>query len=402
MFLLSLLVLLTGNDQIQTPAGYDVKLYQKAYSLCQSAIIIDGHVDTPSILDENRKLDIADGISTNDFDFKRGKAGGLDAPFMSIYIDGEFQLNPGASKAHAEQLISMMDSVISANPDQFAHAFSPEDIRRNAEKGLISLPYGMENGAGLEDNLANTAYFFSKGIRYITLSHGKRNRICDSSYDPDKGWNVISPFGRQVIAEMNKTGIIVDISHVSDSAFYQAIRFSSTPPVATHSSCRHFTPGFERNVSDDMLKALAAKGGVLMINFGSYFLTEAGNQYGEKRAAALELWMKENGISSRDDQRYRTEREKWTKANPYPFATIRDVVNHIDHAVEIAGIDHVGIGSDFDGVGDSLPPGLKSTADYPKLVYFLLKRGYSEENIKKILGENFLRVWQQVQKTAQN
>lgn len=402
MLLISLLVLLSGNDQIKTPAGYDAKLYQQAYALCQSAIIIDGHVDTPSILDEDRSIDIADGTSKGEFDFKRGKAGGLDAPFMSIYLDAEYQLKPGASRAHAERLISMMDSVIGANPDQFSHAFSTDDIRNNAEKGLISLPYGMENGSGIESDLSNVGYFFNKGIRYITLTHGKRNKIGDSSYDKDKSWNGISPFGKQVIAEMNKTGIIVDIAHVSDSAFYQAIRFSSTPPVATHSSCRHFTPGFERNVSDDMLKALAAKGGVLMINFGSYFLTESGNQYGERRADALDLWMKENGITSRDDERYRTERERWTKANPYPFASIQDVVNHIDRAVQVGGIDHVGIGSDYDGVGDSLPAGLKSTADYPKLVYFLLKKGYSEENIKKILGENFLRVWKQVEKMAQN
>jgi len=386
------------------PAGFpaaDSSLISKARTLCQTAILIDGHVDTPSLLDEKPGTDIGGGTSPGEFDFNRARSGGLDAPFMSIYIDGDYQATPGASQKRAEGLISLMDSVIEANPGRFAHAYSPDDIRKNAGKGLISLPYGMENGAGLEQDLSLVSGFYRKGIRYITLSHGKRNRICDSSYDEDKGWNGLSPFGREVIREMNRVGILVDISHVSDSAFFQTIRLSSAPPIASHSSCRKFTPGFERNVSDEMLRALAAKGGIIMINFGSYFLTEAGNRYGDNRAAALKTFMSAEGIKDQNDPRVKKERSRWMKENPYPFATVQDVADHIDHAVKIAGIDHVGIGSDFDGVGDSLPVGLRSVNEYPVLVAELLKRRYSEKDIRKILGENFLRVWEETLKTAQ-
>ena len=254
----------------------------------------------------------------------------------------------------------------------------------------------MENGSGIEDDLSNVKYFYDRGIRYITLTHGKKNLICDSSYDPEKGWNGISPFGKKVIEEMNRFGIMVDISHVSDSAFYQALRITKAPPICSHSSCRVFTPGFERSVSDDMLKELAKKGGVIQINFGSAFLTEAANKYSTKRKAYVDKFKTENNITSADDARIKEATSKFNLENPYPFATVSTVADHIDHVVKVVGIDFVGIGSDFDGVGDSLPIGLKSVADMPNLVYELLKRGYSEKDIEKILSGNVLRVWQQV------
>lgn len=380
----------------QTPEGEvkDQELYERAVEIARSTIILDGHIDVPYRLLEEME-DISKATEDGDFDYPRAREGGLDAPFMSIYIPARFQETPGASKAHAEKLIAMMDSIIAANPDKFAHAGTPEDVRENFDKGLISMPYGMENGSGLEDDLANVEYFYNKGIRYITLTHAKMNRICDSSYDPNKGWNGLSPFGEKVVAEMNRAGIMVDISHVSDSAFYQVLRKTEVPPICSHSSCRHFTPGWERNVSDGMLRALAEKGGVIQINFGSAFLTREANRYSDGFWEHREQFMADHGITDDDHPRVREEMRRYREANPYPYASVEDVADHIDHAVEVAGIDHVGLGSDFDGVGDSLPTGLKSVAAYPNLIYHLLKRGYSDEDIEKILSGNVLRVWQQ-------
>ncbi len=391
---LILIAVMMSTNSDKTPAGYDPELYARARRIAASTIILDGHVDVPYRLLEEME-DISQKTAKGDFDYPRAKEGGLDAPFMSIFIPASYQQTPGASKRHAEKLIAMMDSIIAKHPDKFASALTPADVKNNFAKGLISLPYGMENGSAIEDDLKNVKYFFENGIRYITLTHGKKNLICDSSYDPDKGWNGLSSFGKKVVAEMNRVGIMVDISHVSDSTFYQVLRLSKTPPICSHSSCRHFTPGWERNVDDDMLRALAQKGGVIQINFGSSFLTETANKYDNKYWAHRKQFMSSRGIADERDHRVKTEMDEYKKQNPYPYATIADVVAHIDHVVKIAGIDHVGLGSDFDGVGDSLPKDLKSAADYPKLIYHLLKRGYSETNIEKILSGNVLRVWQQ-------
>ncbi|RMD94525.1 MAG: membrane dipeptidase [Calditrichaeota bacterium] len=363
--------------------------------LAKESIILDGHIDVPYRLLHHME-DISKSTEKGDFDYPRAKSGGLNVAFMSIYIPASYQKTPGAAKKHAEKLIAMMDSVIAANPDKFARAFTPDDVRRNFKKGLISLPYGMENGAAIENDIKNVEYFFKKGIRYITLTHSKKNQICDSSYDPDKGWNGLSPFGYKVIDEMNRLGILVDISHVSDSTFYQVLRYSKVPPICSHSSCRYFTPGWERNASDDMIKALAKKGGVIQINFGSAFLTEKANKYSDAFRKFRTQFITKHSITDDDDPRLKEALDNYKKEHPYPYATIEDVVNHIDHVVKLVGVDYVGLGSDFDGVGDSLPTDLKSVADYPKLIYHLLKRGYSENDIKKILGENVLRVWQQV------
>ncbi|MFQ5677626.1 MAG: dipeptidase [bacterium] len=394
---LSAFVLFMGCAQRpDAPEGYDPELYQKAVEIAQSTIILDGHVDVPyRLVGQQPKEDISGATANGNFDYPRAKKGGLNAPFMSIYIPAEYQQEPGASKKHAESLIALMDSIIAANPDQFAAAITPQDVRNNFEDGLISFPYGMENGSAIEDDLANVAHFYNEGVRYITLTHSKKNLICDSSFDDDKGWNGLSPFGRQVVAEMNRLGMMVDISHVSDSTFYQVLRLAKVAPICSHSSCRHFTPGLERNVNDDMLKALGEKGGVIQINFGSFFLTKEANEKGWAQWQHQTRFMNDNGITNQNDPRVKAEMEQYEKENPFPYATVEDVVDHIDHVVEIAGIDHVGLGSDFDGVGPTLPIGLKSVADYPNLICHLLKRGYSQEDIEKILSGNVLRVWQE-------
>lgn len=383
------------------PVGYDPILYHQAVKLAKSTLILDGHIDTPSLLD-GKVIHIATEETDGEFDYLKAKRGGLDAPFMSIYIGAGLQSTKGASKKHAEKLIHIMDSVITKYPKHFAHGLSVAQVLNNFNKGIISLPYGMENGSAIEDDLANVEYFFNKGIRYITLTHSKKNLICDSSYDTDKGWGGISPFGKQVILEMNRLGMMVDISHVSDSAFYQAIRLSKTPPIASHSSCRHFTPGFERNVDDDMLKALAKAGGVIQINFGSSFLTEEANGYSAKRTAHMTNFSKETGITKRDDPKYQDALKEFTEKNPYPMATIQDVVHHIDHAVKLVGVDFVGLGSDYDGVGPTIAKELKTSADFPNLIYHLLKKGYSESDIEKICSGNVLRVWKQTERYAKS
>lgn len=405
LLLISFCVFLSSCSEVKKtdsiiPEGYDRDVYEKALQIAQATIILDGHVDIPYRL-EREMVDISQATKGGDFDFPRAKQGGLNVPFISIFIAAKFQEMTGEPKKTADKWIAIMDSIIAANPDKFTKAGTPTDVEVNFAKGLMSFPYGMENGAGIEDDLDNVEHFFNKGIRYITLTHSKKNLICDSSYDPDnQDWNGLSPFGRQVVAEMNRLGIMVDISHVSDSTFYQVCRMSKVPVICSHSSMRHFTPGLERNVDDDMLRALAKNGGVIQINFGSAFLLGSTNAHSAKRRDHRNKFMKENDIVDRWDERVIEELQRYNNEHPYPYATIETVVNHIDRAVEVAGINHVGLGSDFDGVGDSLPIGLKSVADYPNLVYHMLKRGYSEEDIRKVLSGNVLRVWQKVTEYA--
>ncbi|MEQ9307720.1 MAG: dipeptidase, partial [Marinoscillum sp.] len=331
------------------------------------------------------------------FDYPKAKAGGLDAPFMSIYIPSSYYFDGGA-KEFADSLIDMTMAVTTTYPELFAAANSPEEIQNNFDKGLISLPMGMENGAPIEDDLANVKYFFDRGIRYITLTHSKDNQISDSSYDTTYTWNGISPFGEQVIAEMNKYGIMVDISHVTDSAFYDALTLSKAPVIASHSSCRHFTPGFHRNMSDQRIKDLAANNGVIHINFGFTFLSEVSRERFDVMDSIMTNYRAETGLS-RKDSAYQAYAKKYAAANDV-FADVQIVADHIDRVVEIAGIDFVAFGSDFDGVGDSLPKGLKDVSMYPHVIAELLKRGYTKEDIAKICYQNTFRVWNDVIETA--
>jgi membrane dipeptidase len=258
---------------------------------------------------------------------------------------------------------------------------------------------GMENGAPIGDQLSNVQYFYDRGIRYITLTHSKVNQISDSSYDSVRVWNGLSPFGEEVVKEMNRVGIMVDISHVSDSTFYDVLQITEAPVIASHSSVRKFVPGFERNMNDDMIKALGENGGVIQINFGSTFVDADSREKSTAVRAHLSEWMKENNLSFQDSaaQAYM---EQYMKENPM-YSTVSKVADHIDHVVSLVGVDHVAFGSDFDGVGDTLPTGLKDASEYPNLIAELLKRGYSEEDIEKICYKNVFRVWREVEKVAQ-
>lgn len=380
-------------------AQTDSLLMAKAEQLAQQFIITDGHIDLPYRLRvqnfrlEREYLGIPIATEDGDFDFVRARKGGLDAPFMSIFIPASYQ--DGRAKALADTLIDMVEGIARAHPEHFAIARSPADVEANFQKGIVSLPLGMENGAPIEGKLENVRYFHERGIRYITLTHGKDNHICDSSYDTTATWNGLSPFGREVVQEMNRVGIMIDISHVSDSAFWQVMALSEAPCIASHSSCRKFTPGFERNMSDEMIQRLAENGGVIQINFGSTFLDgEVRRDYDEKRAELNRL-LEAEGLDYRDEAA-KPLIEQFRVDNPSLFADVRTVADHIDHVVQLSSVDHVGFGSDFDGVGDTLPTGLKDVSQYPNLLYELLRRGYTESEVEKMCYLNVWRVWNAV------
>jgi membrane dipeptidase len=365
---------------------------QRAQELAQEYIIVDGHIDVPYRL-KDEWVDISESTPDRDFDYPRAKEGGLDAPFMSIYIPVEYQ-ETGGAKAAADSLIDMVEKVASDNPGKFAVATSPEEIRSQFEDGLISLPMGMENGAPIGE-ISDVEYFYDRGIRYVTLAHAKDNRLSDSSYDTtDDTHNGLSDFGMEVVNEMNRIGIMVDVSHITDSAFYDVVNVTEAPVVATHSSCRHFTPGFERNMSDELIERLADNEGVIMINFGSTFLDSTSSNSSDKVEEEISQLIEEKGLdpSSEEAEEFR---ESYFREN-FKFSTVEKVADHIDHVVDLVGIDHVGFGSDYDGVGPTLPEGLKDPSDYPNLIAELLKRGYSEEGIQKICSGNIFRVWNQV------
>ncbi|WP_052558148.1 dipeptidase [Enhygromyxa salina] len=393
-------------DSSEAPRAAPAADYHaRADALAHRFVILDGHVDVPirvagAVYEGLAAPPVHDHTDDGDFDYARARAGGLDAPFMSIYTPSEFQDEPGKSKAFADQNIDFVVALATDHPDKFALAVTPEQVRSNFARGLISLPMGMENGSPIEGDLANLRHFHERGIRYITLTHGKDNHICDSSYDDAHTHAGLSSFGREVVAEMNRLGIMIDVSHVSDDSFWQIMELSAVPAIASHSSCRHFTPGFERNMSDEMIVALAERGGVIQINFGSGFLDAAYREAEEAGRAELDALLVEHGTDWQAPEgkqliaQYRAE-------HPLPRVGVAVVADHIDHVVSVAGIDHVGLGSDFDGVGDSLPDGLKDVSMYPNLIAELLARGYTDADIEKICSGNVLRVWQAVEDHAE-
>lgn len=382
------------------PAGdsQSVPAFVDANELARTSIIVDSHIDVPYRL-EAKPADISQATDDGDFDYPRALSGGLNAPFMSIYTPARLEAE-GKSRAVADNLIDMVEGFVAQWPEKFAIARSPADVREQFARGIISMPMGMENGSPIEGDLANLKYFYDRGIRYITPAHSLSNHISDSSYDTNRQWNGLSDFGIEVIKEMNRLGIMVDVSHVSDEAFWQIMDISNAPAIASHSSARHFTPGFERNMNDEMIVALAENDGVIQINFGSSFVTAEARAYSTALNDARKSYALEHPELSNEDL-WRIYPAIYAQENgPLPFASLDAVLDHFDHVVALTGVDHVGIGSDYDGVGDSLPVGLKDVSSYPNLIQGLLDRGYSEADIKKILGENLLRVWQAAQDYA--
>ena len=341
------------------------KINDLAQELAQEMIIIDTHLDTPIQLymqqSKNGFYEDITKASSLHFDFDRAVSGGLNVPFFVIFTPPSAE-EKGTAFEMAKDLIQILEDIMNKHPSKFRLVKSPEEITN--EKGVMQVVYGMENGAPIENKLSNIKVFSDMGINYITLAHSKSNHISDSSYDSNKNWGGLSPFGRKVVAEMNKQGVMIDISHVSDAAFYEVLKLTKTPVIASHSSLRHFVPGFERNVSDDMLRELAKNEGVIQICFGSEFIAEK-------------------------------------KKNPNLVVTVKDVADHIDRVKKLVGIDHVGIGSDYDG-WRNFPVGLEDTSTYPNLIKELLNRNYTKEEIEKIFGGNLLRVWREVKKFSES
>jgi len=389
----SALVLLVTCALTQAQNQQETDLRAKAQNLAHQFIIIDTHIDVPYRL-RMQWEDISQRTPKGNFDFVRAVEGGLNAPFMSIYIPSEYEAQ-GGGKALADTLIDMVEGFANRWPKLCAIATSVSDVTRQFKQGRLSLCLGMENGTPIEHDLSNVRYFYDRGIRYITLAHGEHNHISDSSYDSTRVWKGLSPFGRKVVAEMNRVGIMVDVSHISDDAFYEVMNISKAPVIASHSSCRAFTPGFERNMSDEMIKLLAKNRGVIMINFGNSFL------HGDYQVIEGKIWSYLTTHRLRfNDPEAQTYIQQFLKDNPLPKVTVADVAAHIDHVVKLVGADFVGLGSDFDGVGDMLPEGLRDVSHYPNVIFELLKKGYSDKDIEKICGLNLLRVWSEVEKTA--
>lgn len=392
----SSLLAVIGACATITVAAQDYEASEKARQLADKYLIVDTHIDVPYRI-HNSWEDVTRATEQGDFDYPRAVAGGLNVPFMAIYIPAEYE-QTGGSIELAHDLIDSMEALVGRAPEKFALAYSTKAAAENKQNGLMSIAMGMENGTPMEGDLDNLRMFYERGVRYISFAHSQTNHISDSSYDIRKQWNGLSDFGFELVKACNEIGMMIDVSHISDEAFYDVIETTEAPVIASHSSLRQFTPGFERNMSDDMLKKLAENDGVVQINFGSSFVAQQANRYRDMMKKRIEAVYEQFGEES-DEAKRRVEEIQ--ASNPYPYATLDQVLDHIDYVNELIGVRHIGIGSDYDGVGDSLPVGLKDVSTYPNLVQGLLDRGYSENDIEMILGGNLMRVWKQVEELSQ-
>jgi len=373
----------------------------------QSALIIDTHADTPQrFLDENFDLSQNTPIADGHIDFGKIKKGNLGAEFFSIWVEPEFK---GHYAARAMDLIDSVYRQAARHPDQMSMAFTIDDILRAHQQHKFAALMGIEGGHAIENDMRLLRDFYRLGVRYMTLTCSNTNGWADSSgdiQDPKVNHhNGMTDFGKDVVREMNRLGMIVDISHVSDATFYQALLVSQAPVIASHSSSRELT-NHPRNMTDDMLRAVARNGGVVMVNYYSAFIDEDYRKAAydpekmKQRDAQVEAFKKQHAHADGSPVAYAEYafiEKKW--AEQFPRPPLKSLIDQIDHIAKVAGIDHVGLGSDFDGV-TSLPQGIDSTADLPKITEALYQRGYSGGDIFKILGGNFLRAMRGVEATA--
>lgn len=380
---------------------------QRAERLQRAAIIVDGHNDIPSVMLGN-KSDIADPGPKTHTDLARLKSSGITGEFFSIYVEGDLATKPtvlgGGSLRRALDLIDVTYAQVERHPNDLLLATSAADIRRAKAEGKVAVLMGIEGGHAIENSLYALRELYRLGCRYMTLTHTNTNEWADSagfSGPPPVRHHGLTPFGEEVVREMQRIGMLVDISHTSDETFYATLKIAKAPIIASHSSSRALGNN-RRNLTDDMLKALGQNGGVVMTNFWTKFLsTEYSNKFDawlEKNKTqfdAIRAKFKTNPTEAKADM------EKLKAANPMPSVPLSVLIDHIDHMVKVAGIDHVGLGSDFDGV-DSLPDGLAGMQDLPKITLELVKRGYSDDDILKILGGNFLRVFEAAEAYAKS
>lgn len=373
---------------------------KKVAKLHQRVLTLDTHADAPIMLQKDG-FDVGKAHNTkrddSQIDFPRMKAGGMDAMFFAVYTSQGPRTDEGHAEAKRNALnqFALIDAALKKYPQLAELATSPADAYRIEKLGKRAIFIGMENGYPIGSDLGLVKTYYDLGCRYITLSHFANNNIADSATDPDGPLhNGLSPFGKQVVAEMNRLGIMIDVSHVSDKTFYDALALSKAPMIASHSNCRALCD-FPRNMTDDMIKALAAKGGVIQVNFVSDYLRKPSDAH---RQAITSIRMsgigKAQTAAQKDRQQAQTDSVKQVYAAER--ASLADIVNHIDHIVKLVGIDHVGIGSDFDGGGGV--NGLEDVSEIENLTGELVKRGYSEKDIAKIWGGNLLRVLGQAKK----
>ena len=385
---------------------------QRATRLHEQAIIVDGHDDIPSVMlgsgFELAMSGTSGGFRTHT-DLARMKAGGITGSFFSIYVEGELAEKPtltgGGALRRALDLIDVTYRQVERHPDSLVLATSAADIRRAKQEGKIAILMGIEGGHAIENSLFALRALHRLGCRYMTLTHSNTNEWADSAGfngPPVARHEGLSPFGEEVVREMQRIGMLVDVSHVADATFHRVMAIAKAPVIASHSSARA-VGGHRRNLDDGMLRALAKNGGVAMVNFWSLFLS---NEY----AAAAGKWFEENGkafaeirANYRDDpMKFRAALEELkSKSAPLPKVPLSVLMDHIDHIVKVAGIDHVGLGSDFDGV-DALPEGLDGIDALPKITLELVRRGYTDEDVLKVLGANFLRVFERAEAYARS
>ena len=378
----------------------------KARSIHDSAIIVDTHADTPQrFLDEGFDIGSTDPNDIGHISLDKAKRGNLGAEFFSIWVDPE--TNQGHYAKHTFDLIDSVYEQAARHPDRMTMAFSVADIERAHREHKLAACMGIEGGHSIENDIHLLRDYYRLGVRYMTLSWSNTNEWADSSGDIDdpkvQHHNGLTDFGKQVVLEMNRLGMMVDISHVADKTFWDAIATSKAPVIASHSSARALTNA-PRNMTDEMLQAVAKNGGVVQVNFFNGFIDENFRKAAEAQKPEIEAakqkymeQLKSEGKEVNYIEIDRIERE-WMAKLPRP--PLSALIDHIDHIAKVAGVDHVGLGSDFDGVSGQTPQGINSAADLPKITQALLDRGYSAEDIKKILGGNLLRVFGQVEKVS--
>jgi membrane dipeptidase len=361
------------------------------------AITVDTHADTPSeFLDHPFDLGVVN--TRGHFDYPRMKAGGLDAEFFAAYVPAKYA-NKGAA-AYCLKIMETIHEMADAYPTWVRFATSTAGIKSAVAGNRRAILIGIEGGHAIEDSLDLLRAFYRFGARYMTLTHTNTNNWADSSGDEAKH-NGLTPFGRQVVLEMNRLGMLVDISHVSDKTFFDAIEVSKAPIIASHSSSRALASA-PRNMTDDMLAALAKNGGVAMVNFYPVFLSDDVARAAKARDEKLKPEIA--ALKTKDPaegKEYQEGVRKLMDAYPLPKVSWTVIVDHIDHMVKVAGIDHVGLGSDFDGI-PSVPEGMEDVSKLPAIRAELKRRGYSEEDVRKIMGENFMRVFAEVEKVAKD
>lgn len=381
--------------QVQDMAGE-----ARARRILERTPLIDGHNDLPWALRQNHGNDpYAVDLSTDldastdlHTDIPRLRAGGVGGQFWSVYVPAT--LTPTEAARETFEQIDTVKRIVAAYPGVFELATTAADVERIYRRGKIASLIGMEGGYSIDDSLGLLREFFDAGARYITLTHSKTTTWADSATDAPK-WGGLSPFGEQVVREMNRLGMMVDLSHVSEETMLDAMRVSDAPVIFSHSSARTVT-GHARNVPDSVLRMMPTDGGVVMVTFVPGFVSETVRAWNAGRAAE-DARLK--SLSPGNPNAVTEGLTAWTSANPIPVATISDVVAHLQHVRDVAGIDHVGIGGDFDGV-DALPVGLEGVDDYPRLLAALMANGWTEADIRKLAGENVLRVMRAVEAVA--